>query len=43
VPNGDGWHAVVREDEMGISMPMYVRFDQGRDAWAWEMGNYPRS
>jgi hypothetical protein len=32
VPNGDVWHAVVREDGLGISMPMYAPFDQGGNA-----------
>jgi hypothetical protein len=42
VPNGDIWHAVVRDDVLGIAMPMDVRFDQGSNAWIWEMGHYRR-
>jgi hypothetical protein len=42
VPNGDIWHAVVRDDALRISMPVDVRFDQGRNASAWELGTYRR-
>jgi hypothetical protein len=40
VPNGNIWHAAVRDDALGLSMPVFLRYDQARKAWAWEMGNY---